>query len=158
PARARALFDVRAVAKRELDVEPARVPGLARHRTADQPLAPARLDAADLVDSRADLGHPWAQAGRGRRRSCVPDRHVRRTRPRLPRDRPLHARSLRGASPQERDAGAAMNSVRIFFIGGYLAYRALFNWIHWTMYVPTMLGGPIFQILFFAYVGRYAGL
>ena len=51
-----------------------------------------------------------------------------------------------------------MNSVRIFFIGGYLAYRALFNWIHWTMYVPTMLGGPIFQILFFAYVGRYAGL
>jgi ABC-2 type transport system permease protein len=51
-----------------------------------------------------------------------------------------------------------MSSVRIFFIGGYLAYRALFNWIHWTMYVPTMLGGPIFQILFFAYVGRYAGL
>jgi ABC-2 type transport system permease protein len=51
-----------------------------------------------------------------------------------------------------------MNSVRVFFIGGYLAYRALFNWIHWTMYVPTMLGGPIFQILFFAYIGRYAGL
>ena len=50
-----------------------------------------------------------------------------------------------------------MNSLRIFFVGGYLAYRALFNWIHWTMYVPTMLGGPIFQILFFAYIGRYAG-
>jgi ABC-2 type transport system permease protein len=50
-----------------------------------------------------------------------------------------------------------MNAVRIFFIGGYLAYRALFNWIHWSMYIPTMLGGPIFQILFFAYVGRYAG-
>jgi ABC-2 type transport system permease protein len=51
-----------------------------------------------------------------------------------------------------------VNSLRIFFIGGYLAYRALFNWIHWTMYVPTMLGGPVFQILFFAYIGRYAGL
>jgi ABC-2 type transport system permease protein len=50
-----------------------------------------------------------------------------------------------------------MNSLRIFFVGGYLAYRALFNWIHWSMYVPTMLGGPIFQILFFAYIGRYAG-
>ena len=25
------------------------------------------------------------------------------------------------------------------------------------MYVPTMLGGPIFQILFFAYIGRFAG-
>lgn len=51
-----------------------------------------------------------------------------------------------------------MNSVRVFFIGGYLAYRALFNWIHWSMYIPTMLGGPVFQILFFAYLGRYAKL
>jgi len=49
-----------------------------------------------------------------------------------------------------------MNAVRIFFVGGYLAYRALFNWIHWSMYIPTMLGGPVFQILFFAYVGRFA--
>jgi ABC-2 type transport system permease protein len=51
-----------------------------------------------------------------------------------------------------------MNAIRVFFIGGYLAYRALFAWIHWTIYVPTLLGGPIFQILFFAYIGRYAGL
>jgi ABC-2 type transport system permease protein len=51
-----------------------------------------------------------------------------------------------------------VNSLRVFFIGGYLAYRALFNWIHWSIYVPTMLGSPIFQILFFAYVGRFAGL
>ncbi|MEK6274109.1 MAG: ABC transporter permease [Actinomycetota bacterium] len=51
-----------------------------------------------------------------------------------------------------------MNSVRVFFIGGYLAYRALFNWIHWSIYVPTMLGGPMFQVLFFAYIGRYAKL
>ena len=51
-----------------------------------------------------------------------------------------------------------MNSVRVFFIGGYLAYRALFNWIHWSIYIPTMLGGPMFQVLFFAYIGRYAKL
>lgn len=51
-----------------------------------------------------------------------------------------------------------MNAIRIFFVGGYLAYRALFNWIHWSMYIPTMLGGPVFQILFFAYIGRYAKL
>ena len=51
-----------------------------------------------------------------------------------------------------------MNSIRVFFIGGYLAYRALFNWINWSIYVPTMLGGPVFQILFFAYIGRYAKL
>lgn len=51
-----------------------------------------------------------------------------------------------------------MNSIRVFFIGGYIAYRALFNWLRPAIYIPTMLGGPIFQILFFAYVGRFAGL
>jgi ABC-2 type transport system permease protein len=51
-----------------------------------------------------------------------------------------------------------MNSLRVFFIGGYIAYRALFNWLRPTIYIPTMLGGPIFQILFFAYIGRFAGL
>ena len=51
-----------------------------------------------------------------------------------------------------------MSAVRVFFIGGYLAYRALFNWIHPGMYIPTMLGSPLFQILFFVYVGRFAEL
>jgi ABC-2 type transport system permease protein len=49
-----------------------------------------------------------------------------------------------------------VNSVRVFFVGGYLAYRALFTWLRPSIYIPTMLGGPIFQILFFAYVGRFA--
>ncbi len=47
---------------------------------------------------------------------------------------------------------------RVFFVGGVIAYRALFNWIRPTMYIPTMLVGPLFQILFFAYLGRYSGL
>jgi ABC-2 type transport system permease protein len=46
------------------------------------------------------------------------------------------------------------NALRVFFVGGAISYRALFNWLHWTMYVPTMLGSPLFQILFFAYLGR----
>lgn len=49
-------------------------------------------------------------------------------------------------------------NLRVFFVGGYYAYRALFNWMHWTHYIPTMLGGPLFQLLFFVYVGRFAGL
>jgi ABC-2 type transport system permease protein len=49
-----------------------------------------------------------------------------------------------------------MQNLRVFFVGGYLSYRALFNWMHWSYYIPTMLGAPIFQILFFAYIGRYA--
>ena len=48
--------------------------------------------------------------------------------------------------------------LRIFFVGGLIAYRGLFNWIRPTMYIPTMLIGPVFQILFFAYLGRYSGL
>jgi ABC-2 type transport system permease protein len=51
-----------------------------------------------------------------------------------------------------------VSSLRIFFVGGYLAYRALFNWLRPSIYIPTMLGGPVFQILFFAYIGRFAGL
>jgi ABC-2 type transport system permease protein len=47
-------------------------------------------------------------------------------------------------------------NLRVFFIGGYLSYRALFNWMHWSYYIPTMLGAPLFQILFFAYIGRFA--
>jgi len=51
-----------------------------------------------------------------------------------------------------------MSSVRVFFVGGYIAYRALFNWLHPTYYIPTMLGSPLFQVLFFAYIGRFIGL
>lgn len=48
--------------------------------------------------------------------------------------------------------------LRIFFIGGVIAYRGLFNWIRPAMYIPTMLIGPIFQILFWAKLGQYAGV
>ena len=51
-----------------------------------------------------------------------------------------------------------MTAVRVFFIGGLFSYRALFNWIRPLLYVTTMLGSPLFQILFFAYLGRYSGL
>ena len=50
-----------------------------------------------------------------------------------------------------------MTNLRIFTIGGLLSYRALFNWIHPAQYIPTMLLGPLFQILFFTYLGRFAG-
>jgi ABC-2 type transport system permease protein len=43
---------------------------------------------------------------------------------------------------------------RVFFVGGVIAYRGLFNWLRPAHYFPTMLGGPLFQILFFAYLGR----
>jgi len=48
--------------------------------------------------------------------------------------------------------------LRVFFIGGRISYRALFNWIRPEIYIPTMLIGPVFQMLFFAYLGRYSKL
>jgi ABC-2 type transport system permease protein len=48
-------------------------------------------------------------------------------------------------------------TARVFFVGGLISYRALFNWIRPGLYVTTMLGSPLFQILFFTYLGRYAG-
>lgn len=53
---------------------------------------------------------------------------------------------------------ALRRDARIFFIGGLIAYRALFNWISPYLYIPTMIVGPIFQILLFAYIGRYSHL
>lgn len=47
------------------------------------------------------------------------------------------------------------SALRVFFVGGTISYRALFNWIRPGMYVTTMLGSPLFQILFFTYLGRY---
>jgi ABC-2 type transport system permease protein len=46
--------------------------------------------------------------------------------------------------------------LRIFFYGGLLSYRALFAWIDPRVYIPSMLAFPLFQLLFFAYVGRAA--
>jgi len=51
-----------------------------------------------------------------------------------------------------------MTAARIFVVGGVLSYRALFNWMRPFVYVPTMLGSPLFQILFFAYIGRASGV
>ena len=56
---------------------------------------------------------------------------------------------------RERRAG---NFWRIFFIGGLISYRALFYWISPWQYIPTMLAAPLFQIIFFVYLGRSAGV
>jgi ABC-2 type transport system permease protein len=46
--------------------------------------------------------------------------------------------------------------LRIFFVGGVIAFRGLFNWIRPAMYIPTMLGSPLFQLIFFTKLGQYA--
>ncbi|GAA2691071.1 ABC transporter permease [Actinoplanes palleronii] len=51
-----------------------------------------------------------------------------------------------------------MTTLRLIGVGGLLAYRALFNWTTPAMYVGTLLAGPTFQLLFFAYLGRQLGV
>jgi ABC-type multidrug transport system permease subunit len=47
-----------------------------------------------------------------------------------------------------------MRTLRLMTVGGVIAYRALFNWTRPGMFVGTLLVGPLFQLLFFAYLGR----
>ena len=51
-----------------------------------------------------------------------------------------------------------MTSLRIFFVGGLISFRALFNFLSPWIFVPSLLVAPIFQILLFVYIGRSAAL
>lgn len=49
-------------------------------------------------------------------------------------------------------------ALRIFFLGGLTSYRALFSWITPWVLIPTFIIGPLFELLFFAFVGKDAGV
>ena len=51
-----------------------------------------------------------------------------------------------------------MTSLRIFVLGGLTSYRALFTWLSPWILIPTFVVEPVFQVLFFAFVGRQAGI
>lgn len=52
--------------------------------------------------------------------------------------------------------GSLRANLRLFWLGGIISYRALFNWARPSIYIPTLIGAPTFQILFFAALGTYA--
>jgi ABC-2 type transport system permease protein len=45
---------------------------------------------------------------------------------------------------------------RVFWHGGLMSYGMLFNWARPSIYIPTLIGGPTFQLFFFAALGSYA--
>ena len=51
-----------------------------------------------------------------------------------------------------------MTALRVALIGGLLSFRGLFSWLHPALFVPTLVVPPLFQVLFFAYLGRAAKL
>jgi ABC-2 type transport system permease protein len=61
------------------------------------------------------------------------------------------------ATPITRIAPDTLRSAwRVFWYGGRMSYGMLFNWAHPSIYIPTLIGGPTFQLLFFAALGSYA--
>ena len=48
------------------------------------------------------------------------------------------------------------SAFRVFWYGGLMSYGMLFNWARPSIYIPTLIGGPTFQLLFFAALGSYA--
>lgn len=54
-------------------------------------------------------------------------------------------------------AAAATNWLRVFLAGGLTSYRALFSWLNPWIFGPMLVAYPLFQMLFFVYLGRSAG-
>jgi ABC-2 type transport system permease protein len=51
-----------------------------------------------------------------------------------------------------------MSAVRVALVGGLISFRGLFGWLHPAIFIPTLIVPPIFQVIFFAYLGRAAQL
>ncbi|MCK2212409.1 ABC transporter permease [Actinomadura sp. ATCC 31491] len=51
-----------------------------------------------------------------------------------------------------------MRTIRLVGVGGILAYRALFNWTSPSLFIGSLLAAPVFQLLFFVYLGREIGV
>lgn len=49
-----------------------------------------------------------------------------------------------------------VTSLRILILGGLTSYRALFTWLSPWILIPTFVVEPVFQVIFFAFVGREA--
>ena len=56
------------------------------------------------------------------------------------------------------DARPPSETLRVFVVGGWTSYRALFGWLIPCLLIPPFFGEPIFEILFLAYVGCDAGV
>lgn len=54
------------------------------------------------------------------------------------------------------DASGWRSAWRVFWYGGLMSYGMLFNWARPSIYIPTLIGGPTFQLFFFAALGAYA--
>ena len=61
-----------------------------------------------------------------------------------------------GTAVPMMEASSLRAAWRVFWYGGRMSYGMLFNWARPSIYIPTLIGGPTFQLLFFAALGSYA--
>jgi hypothetical protein len=106
----------------------------------------------DGRDPRGDPG--WDSVRRARR---VP-RTRRRVRVARCGNRPVAPPFRAAACRAVAELRSGVSSVRLFFVGGITSYRALFAWMSPWIFIPSFIVTPLFQILFFAYAGRAAGV
>ena len=157
-ARAAPRLDVRPLPQCERVLEPSRVPGLARDR-------PARAAVA-----APGLGHAASRGCSRRRGACVRSamRLSAATRGRSWRSASASASSTsRSARSRCGTSSGSRGAARRSPSRDRVRPRVLCRWRDLVprplqldqpgMYVTTMLGSPLFQILFFTYLGRYAG-
>ncbi|WP_405734839.1 ABC transporter permease [Streptomyces sp. NBC_01537] len=60
------------------------------------------------------------------------------------------------AGPIQRNAFPAV-TLRLFFVAGWRSHLALFRWLRPSAFLPTVLGVPIVQLIWFVHLGRYVG-
>jgi ABC-2 type transport system permease protein len=48
-----------------------------------------------------------------------------------------------------------MSAVRLFLVAGWRSHRALFRWMRPSAFLPTVIGVPAMQLLWFVHLGRY---
>ncbi|MFE9422581.1 ABC transporter permease [Kitasatospora sp. NPDC006697] len=48
-------------------------------------------------------------------------------------------------------------TLRLFFAAGWRSHRALFHWLRPSAFIPTVLGIPVVQLVWFVHLGRYLG-
>ena len=99
-----------------------------------------------------------SEAALGLRHAALRHLHVPRPQRRLHGDRRRAARAVPPVGAPPRDPVADMSATRVALVGGLISFRGLFGWLHPAIFVPTLIVPPLFQVLFFAYLGRAAEL
>ena len=95
----------------------------------------------------ADGSSAWPQIG-----MCLrPQRRLHRRRAALPC-------LVRAARTRPCQPEALVNWLRVFFHGGLTSYRALFAWLNPWIFLPMLVAYPLFQTVFFVYLGRAANV